>query len=223
MRPPALPYIAPMLASSGPAPSDLSGHAAEPKWDGARASLLIDGSGLRIRTRAGRDVTGCFPELAPMAEALRAPSAILDGELVVAGAGGRPDFYALTTRLAASRPPTVARLRRATPVTFVAFDLLWLDGELLIHRPFWERRQLLVALGVAGAAWQTTPSYVGAGTDLLAACAALQLEGCLYKELEQPYRPGVRHRRAWVKQKCPAWLAEHGRRRRPGAGRRPLG
>lgn len=104
-----LPYIAPMLASAGPPPSDLSAMAAEPKWDGARGSLSFDGLTLLVETRTRRDVTTCFPELAPMTEAFAGRSVVLDGELVVAGEGGRPDFYALSTRLSASREVTVER------------------------------------------------------------------------------------------------------------------
>jgi bifunctional non-homologous end joining protein LigD len=214
----SLPYIAPMLASPGPPPSDLSAMAAEPKWDGARASFSFDGGALVVETRSRRDVTACFPELAPMAEAFVGRSVVLDGELVVAGEGGRPDFYALSTRLAASRDLTIQRLRRSAPATFVAFDLLWLDGQLTTPLPYVERRRLLEALQLVGPAWQTTPSYPGDGAELFSACASLRLEGCLYKDLEAPYRPGIRCRRAWIKQKCPAWVAEHAPRRRPGRG-----
>lgn len=213
----SLPYIAPMLASAGPPPSDLSAMAAEPKWDGARAVLSFDGGALIVETRSRRDVTACLPELAPMNEAFVGRSVVLDGELVVAGEGGRPDFYALSSRLSASRDLTIQRLRRSAPATFVAFDLLWLDGQLTTQLPYVERRRLLEELQLAGPAWQTTPSYPGAGGELLfSACASLKLEGCLYKELEAPYRPGIRCRRAWIKQKCPAWVAEHAPRCRPG-------
>lgn len=152
-----------------------------------------------------------------MVNVVGARSAILDGELVVICEDGRPDFYALSAR-PAGRQVTVERLRGRAPATFIAFGLLWLDGELLI--PFPQRRRLLEKLGMAGAASQTTPSYVDAGARLLAACASLELEGCLCKDLDRPYRPGVHCRRAWVKPRpgSPAPAPAAAGRRPPAEG-----
>jgi bifunctional non-homologous end joining protein LigD len=75
----------------------------------------------------------------------------------------------------------------------MVFDLLWLDGRLLTGRPWAERRAALEALGLAGPAWQTTPSFVDHG-DLVAAATREQgLEGVVAKRLGSPYRPGRRH------------------------------
>jgi len=169
-----------MLASAGPLPAELSATAAEPKWDGARCIVEIDGTSeprLRMVSRSGRTVTSCFPELGPLTAVFAGRSAVLDGELIVMGREGRPDFYALSRRMTASKTPTVLRLSREIPATFMAFDALWLDGELLTSLPYAERRRRLVEENLAGPAWQTTPSYVGAAGDLLAACSLLQLEG----------------------------------------------
>ena len=69
---------------------------------------------------------------------------MLDGEIVVATPRGL-DFDALQQRVhpAASR---VARLAAETPASFVAFDLLALEGRELMTRPQAERRLLLEAL-----------------------------------------------------------------------------
>ena len=57
--------------------------------------------------------------------------------------------------------------RRGAAVTFLVFDLLWLDGRLLTGLPIAERRRRLEDLEVAGPAWQTVASFAGAGTALL--------------------------------------------------------
>src|ERR1700680_3304705 len=86
----------------------------------------------------------------------------LDGELV-ACPDGRPDFYALTPRMA----HTGRHARWAAtqvPVTFVAFDLLHLDGEDLCGRPLVERKVLLDGLRLVGPAWATNGWYCDGDT-----------------------------------------------------------
>ena len=73
--------------------------------------------------------------------------------------------------------------RRGAPVTYLVFDLLWLDGRLLTGLPYTERRRLLEDLAVAGPAWQTVGSFPGAGAALLAATADQGLEGVVAKRL----------------------------------------
>ena len=216
----ALPEIPPMLASLGPLPSDLGEAAAEPKWDGLRLAAYCEDDVLRLVSRTGRTVTSCFPELHPLAEVFAGRSVILDGELIVAGDGGHPNFYALSSRLGASRPATIQRLRRTVPVTFMVFDVLWLDGQLLTSETYAERRRRLVDEQLAGPAWQTTPSFVGDGAELLAACMSMRLEGVVIKRLDRQYAAGSRRPGSWVKVKCPQWRAEHEHRRRP-SGFRP--
>jgi bifunctional non-homologous end joining protein LigD len=132
---------------------------------------------------------------------------LLDGELV-AGAGRASDFYALAPRLAG------APRRSAAPVSFWAFDLLWLDGDLLIDRPYAERRQALEHLHLAGPC-RVVPRYPGAdAADLLGACMDNDVEGIVLKRLASRYRPGERSR-FWRKVKAPGWAAVHAQRRRP--------
>jgi bifunctional non-homologous end joining protein LigD len=118
------PIIPPMLASSGAVPGNPSAWSWEVKWDGWRALVYV-GEGIKVRTRTGREVSDSLPELAGLVDALNGRTAVLDGELI-ACAGGRPDFYALTPRMA----QTGRHARWASvqvPVTLVAFDLLHLN------------------------------------------------------------------------------------------------
>lgn len=197
------------------------------KSDGWRASCLIDGRRgvVRLVTRTGRYIERAVPELAAAAVALDGRQAVLDGELI-AGDGLPPSFYRLGGRMGASGAVAIERGRRSTPVTFVAFDLLWLDGRLLLRDSYRERRAALDALEFAGPHWVTTPEF-GDGEALLEACEAMGAEGVIGRRLDNsPYLPG-RRSRAVVKRKCQGWLREHAPRRTPGgpgkhgSGRRP--
>ena len=205
-----LPSFSPMLASSGPVAAPATAWAFEPKLDGWRVLASIDGD-LTVRTRNGHNVTASVPELEPMAAALKGRTVVLDGELVARQ--GRPfDFYGLAPRLSARAPASVARRRARMPVTFAAFDVLYLDGETVTRLPYLERRALLEGLGLTGPAWCTVLSVVGDGPELMPACGQLGLEGLVAKRLDSIHRPGERSKH-WVKARCPAWRVDHAPRR----------
>src|SRR5262249_40933562 len=131
---------------------------------------------------------------------------VLDGELV-AGQGRAQDFYRLGGRLSVRRPLAIALKRAETPLTFVAFDVLWLNGST-IDEPYLHRRELLDGLGLADDAWCTAPVLRGTIEVLLEVCAEHDLEGIVAKRLMSRYVPG--HRSAdWVKIKTPAWREHH--------------
>lgn len=123
-----------------------SGRHVEWKYDGWRCITTNRAGGARLVSRGGRVITARFPEVAAaLTEALGHRSVVLDGELVTPGEGGVPDIERLQARArAAATPARVA----ASPVTFVAFDLLALDGVDLTRRPLRERRALLDGLGL---------------------------------------------------------------------------
>ncbi len=212
-----LPRFEPMLASTGQIPSDAAGVAIDLKLDGFRCiAYLNDSSGppLRAYSRAGRSMGDSVPELAPLASAVGV-DAVLDGELIVTDDAGRPDFYALSRRMLANTTAPLAHLRPRSLVTFVAFDVLWLDGEALVNRSYAKRRARLEELALAGPCWTTAPSYRDIpAEDVLAVCADFGLEGIVIKGMSSIYE--ARRSRAWVKRKTAAWESEHAPRRRPG-------
>jgi bifunctional non-homologous end joining protein LigD len=183
--------IRPMLATlRRELPTD-DGWAYEFKWDGVRAVVYIEGGRARALSRNDRDVSATYPELAAMAESLGSRRVVLDGELVALDASGRPSFGALQPRMHVTKTAQVRRLMAETPVTFFAFDLLYLDGESLLDRPYTERRERLEALGLAGDRWVTPPSSTD-GAAVYAASKEQGLEGVVAKRLTSPYRPGKR-------------------------------
>lgn len=190
----------PMLATAGRPTGSLSGWTAELKADGYRCQIALNSRRRVARTRGGHDIAAQLPELQALSDI--GVDVILDGELVV-GAGRPADF----PRLAGA---VVSKRRDRATTDFVAFDLLAVDGQLLIDRPHVERRQLLEHLaGLAPEALHIVPSYPAADIDdLLDACEQLDLEGVVLKRSSSIYRPGARSR-DWRKVKTTAWRTVH--------------
>ena len=125
-------HVKPMLALAGELPTNDKGWAYEFKWDGVRAMVYVDGGRVRALTRNDKTLTSTFPELRDIGLHLGSRSAILDGEIVALDKDGRPSFATLTHRLHVTSKSQIEKLTRTTPVSFFAFDLLYLEGRLLI-------------------------------------------------------------------------------------------
>lgn len=191
--------LPPMLATPGRLPRNEEQWGFEVKWDGVRAIARSQPGRLQLASRSDRDITHDYPELRGLNTALGSRSAILDGEIIAFDANGRPSFQALQPRIHA-HGASARRLAAETPVTFMLFDLLWLDGHSLVDLPYAQRRERLEALELDGAHWQTPPSHYGEGRALLRATADQHLEGIVAKRFDAPYRPGQRSS-DWVKVK----------------------
>jgi bifunctional non-homologous end joining protein LigD len=227
MDPPADPdrepmpeQVLPMLARSGQLPRDDERWGYEIKWDGVRAIAFSEPGRLRFQARSGTDITSRYPELSRLNRALSSHAAILDGEVVAFGEDGRPSFEALQRRMHVTAESSVRRLAKALPVTYMIFDLLWLDGHSVMPRTYAERRELLAGLELDGERWQAPAHVVGNGAQVLGVSAEQGLEGVIAKRLDCPYEPG-RRSNGWVKIKnvqreelliC-GWLPGEGKRR----------
>jgi bifunctional non-homologous end joining protein LigD len=190
--------LAPMLASIGEPPrTRLAEWAVEMKWDGVRALAFISGGRLRLVSRTGKDITSTYPELSG---SFGREQLLLDGE-IVAFTDGRPDFEALQPRMHVSSPEAAMRLSRLTPVAYLAFDALQLDGRPLIALPYFERRKILNTVISNGPGRLSPPHFPGQDLDAVrAASVANGLEGVVAKRLGSPYEPGVRSG-SWLKLK----------------------
>ncbi|MGC0380669.1 ATP-dependent DNA ligase [Streptomyces sp. SAI-129] len=197
-----LPLIAPMLATPGALPSagQDARWAYETKQDGQRVVVYLPGDGsVLLRARSGQDITAAYPELAPLATALGATGAVLDGEVLALDEGGRADFQLLQSRMGLAHAPGRAVHRAAkVPVHLVLFDALHLAGRSLLRLPYTGRRERLTDLGLSGPSWSTPAALVGHGEQALRATREHGLEGLVCKRLDSVYEPGVRSR-AWIK------------------------
>ena len=190
--------LEPMLAMPAAVPPEGEGWAFEIKWDGVRALAYAEGETVRICSRRGEDTSARYPELRGLATALDGRSAVLDGEVVAFDAHGRPSFQTLQRRMGLTKPETIRRRAEQFPATFVAFDLLHLDGASLLGEPYERRRELLAGLGLDGDSWRAPAHRIGEGSAFLAAARAQGLEGIVCKRLGCPYRPG-RRSSDWLK------------------------
>jgi bifunctional non-homologous end joining protein LigD len=211
--------LVPMLASSGELPVPEKGWAFEIKWDGVRAIAYSSPGRLRLESRNLNEITDSYPELARGAWSLSSHSAVLDGEIVAFDERGRPSFSRLQQRMHVSSKTQARRMAASNPVTYMLFDLLWLNGHSLIELPYQQRRELLEALALDGNGWQTPEQAVEDGAGLLRATAEQGLEGVLAKRLDSTYTPGQRSRQ-WIKVKSVArqevviggWIRGKGKR-----------
>ncbi|WP_184787442.1 non-homologous end-joining DNA ligase [Phytomonospora endophytica] len=185
-----------MLAVAGRLPGG-PGWAYEFKWDGVRVLADLRGGAVSLSSRSGRDVTATYPELAGLGAVTA--DALLDGEVVAFDEEMRPSFARLAGRMNVTDPKTARRLARTTPVAYLVFDLLRLDGRDLRRLPYRERRELLDTLAPEGPHW-ITPPVSHDGPAAMAISAAQGLEGVVAKRLDSPYLPGARSA-AWVKVK----------------------
>jgi bifunctional non-homologous end joining protein LigD len=192
--------VVPMLTTLRTEPPADAGWAFEMKWDGVRAIVTADRGRVRITSRNRLDITVAYPELHGMAADLGRGPAVLDGEIVRFDARGRPDFGALQKRMHVSSAGAAGRLASSDPVVYLAFDVLYLDGRLLMPKRYTERREQLEALGLDARAWQVPPAFEGAGDAAFAASRERGLEGVVAKRLASTYQPGKRTG-DWIKVK----------------------
>jgi bifunctional non-homologous end joining protein LigD len=189
--------LSPMLATSGPLPTDPDGWAHEVKWDGVRVLVAVEGDAVRLTSRNGNDVSGAYPELA----GLRLPEpALLDGEVVALDEQGRPDFGLLQTRMHVRRG--AASLVAQAPVSLLLFDALHVGSRSLLDAPYDERRAVLEALRPEGTGDRVSvpPSFPGDGAPVAEATRVQGMEGVVSKRRDSRYLPG-RRSDCWVKVK----------------------
>ena len=165
----------------------------EPKWDGFRAIVFRGEDEVYIQSRELKPLDRYFPEVQEAALAQLPPRCVLDGEIVIASRRGL-DFDALQMRLhpAASR---IAKLAKATPASFVAFDLLAADGIDLRETPQVERRARLERLlSSVKPPIHLTPltKDPAEATEWLKRFEGAGLDGVIAKAASAPYQPGKR-------------------------------
>jgi bifunctional non-homologous end joining protein LigD len=190
--------LEPMLARMGPLPTDDERWAFEIKWDGVRVVAYSDHGDWFMQSRRLEEVTARYPELAGIGEQLSGHAAVLDGEVVALDPEGRPSFQLIQRRMGLTSAAAIKVRMRETPVDYMIFDLLHLDGHRVRDLPYPERRELLSSLELEGPRWHTPRHHLGGGEDLFEAARRQGLEGVVAKRLDSPYRLGKRTGE-WIK------------------------
>jgi ATP-dependent DNA ligase len=205
---------APMLAKLQPEMPTGEDWTYEPKWDGFRTIVAVDGDGeARLASRDGRPMGRYFPEVVEAVASSDGGPYVADGEIVRV-ADGSMEFDELQLRL----HPADSRVRKLAgeiPATLVVFDLLRARDEDLTSLSLSDRRTRLRALA-ATLGWAEAPNdlpsmppapvvLVAPWTDDTEGARVwfddedgLGQDGILAKRADQRYLPGER---GWVKVK----------------------
>lgn len=189
--------LAPQLATLVDAPPAHGEWDYEVKFDGYRILARIDGSTVRLFSRNGHDWTAKLPRQARTLHALGLREAWLDGEVVVMGERGVPDFQALQNAFETAHADRIA---------YYLFDIPFCNGMDLRGVPLRERRALLQRILDAAPGDLDRDAVLFSGTfqaapeDLLSSACSMSLEGVIGKRADAPYRAG--RSPAWIKLKC---------------------
>ncbi|PRB73541.1 non-homologous end-joining DNA ligase, partial [Microbacterium sp. MYb32] len=202
--PPIAASLAPMLAENstpGVARALSDPSWVEVKWDGIRAMGTWADGRMLLHARRGTDITARYPELtADGAPFLPVADAVVDGEIVAFDSHGRPSFSLLQNRMHLTRPREIEREVVRTPIVYMLFDLLRLDGHDLTGMSLRERRTLLEEMIADLDAPVQVPPVFDDVDAALAASREFGLEGVVVKDPRSRYRPGQRSS-SWLKLK----------------------
>src|SRR5687767_2345912 len=172
-------FIAPQLATARedvPAGED---WVHEIKFDGYRMLAYIEGGGARLLSRNTLDWSGRFAQVTEALGDIRAKEAIVDGEVCVLDERGRADFQKLQALVKDGKP---ARL------SFLVFDLLWLDGDDLRKLPLLKRKERLAKIvPKRNAVVQYVDHLAGDGVKFFVSACESGLEGTIAKRKDAPY------------------------------------
>lgn len=189
-----------MLAVLSDMPTDQPNWGFEYKWDGVRCLAYWNAGSLNLQSRNLLDMTSQYPELQALRDNLPDVPAVLDGEIIAINEKGRVSFLNLSHRMHVVSSQRVEQRAALYPVTFMIFDILYLDGYSTMELPYTERRAILEGLKLDGPNWRTPPYYAGLGDQMSQAAHTARLEGIVAKRLDSVYEPGKRTG-AWRKLK----------------------
>lgn len=181
-------------------PEDAANWSTEFKWDGVRAISYWNGATLDIRSRNDLPITHRYPELHALAKVLGKRTVILDGEIIAVDEKGRPSFPLLQRRMLIEGDKKITRLRASIPISYVIFDLLYLDGASVMPSTYEQRREMLDDLGLKSEYWSVSPSRSDEAQAMLDIAREQRLEGIVLKRNDSVYEPG-RRTRTWLKYK----------------------
>ncbi|MFE2184514.1 ATP-dependent DNA ligase [Streptomyces sp. NPDC059455] len=203
---PVLPMLAQSAKDLDEAMDRLGACAVEEKLDGIRVQVHRDGEEVRIYTRTLDEITERLPEVVTAARELAVDRAILDGEVILLDAEGRPRPFQETSGRVGSRLD-VAGASAALPLSPVFFDLLVVDDRDLLDLPTRERHAELARIAPGPrrvrrlvADDPADPETRRAASEFAADVLARGHEGVLVKGLEAPYGAG-RRGASWLKVK----------------------
>lgn len=165
-----------------------------------RCIMFADDKGIRLQSRRLNNVSYRYPELKKLRDNIGAKNAILDGEIVVLSSG-KPDFYKLQKRFRLCKPDKIELYAERTPVTYVVFDILYLNGQSCLELPLYRRKELIAGIVQKSRSMMISDPFPGQGIKLFREACKLELEGIVAKKADSPYLIGQRSK-DWFKIKA---------------------
>lgn len=167
----------------------------EIKFDGIRAIIYASPKSITIKTRNNIDVTHLFPELFSIKD-LVTKNTIFDGEIVLLE-NNKPSFSSLQKRLRIKNKDKINAASINNPVTFVVFDILYLNKSLL-NKKLIDRKKILDKFN--DTEYFVKSKVFSDGENLFKSVRDLGLEGIVAKEKTSLYYPNIRTKE-WIKLK----------------------
>lgn len=187
--------ISPMLMYETE-PFDDENYIYELKLDGIRCLAYLGDNATELMNKRNKNVTEIYPELKEMHRCAK-KKCILDGELVVFNEGV-PDFYALQARSLKTDEFKIKLASKKNPVQFVAYDILYCDGEQITDKPLMERKKIMED-NISENNGLSISRYIERdGIKFFELAKARGLEGIVAKEKSGKYYIGKRTRK-WLK------------------------
>jgi DNA ligase 1 len=171
----------------------------EYKYDGARVQIHVQNRRVEIFSRRLSDVTESLPDVAQtIRQNIHVESAIVEGEIIALDSAGYPiAFQHLMRRFKRTRE--VSNMQERIPLTLHLFDILFLNGQSLINKSYFERRRILAQnAGQISVASQLITDQQAKAEGFFQKALADGHEGLMAKKLDSPYTPGRRGKR-WLK------------------------
>ncbi|MDH6169166.1 bifunctional non-homologous end joining protein LigD [Variovorax boronicumulans] len=186
--------IKPQLATLAAGVPSVGEWLYEIKFDGYRLMARLDKGKVALMTRGGHDWAAKMPALAAELGKLGLRASFLDGEIVVLGPSGAPDFNALQNAF--------ERSRGAERIVFFVFDAPFFEGHDLRQVPLRERRELLKEFFASKASEHVrfSADFEADPASLLRSACQMQMEGVIAKRADAPYVS--RRSETWLKLKC---------------------
>jgi len=186
-----------MLASQQDRPFSRKGWIFELKYDGYRLLAERSDKEAYLRSRAGHDLTVTFPEIARAVRGLPYEGVVLDGEVVVPDAEGRPSFQRLQGRGRILNREDALRASVERPALYHAFDVVALEGFDLRPLPLLERKAVLKDILPTVGPIRYADHIPEKGEALFAQVEHMNLEGIVGKQADSAYRGG--RSKHWIK------------------------
>ncbi|MDF2679826.1 MAG: ligase [Brevibacillus sp.] len=172
---------------------------AQVKWDGVRVLTYFDGHEARLYNRKLNERTLHYPEITDIRSYCYADSVILDGEVIALGTDGKPSFYEVMRRDGLRRMEKVPQIQKTVPITYMVFDILYLNGEWVTSSPLRERQGLLRKIIAPNAHIQCVEDFTQPEA-LYNVVEAQGMEGIIMKDLSSTYVVNGKDQR-WRKKK----------------------